>query len=306
MKGRHYCKPNITMKKIFFFAVLAVALAGFGMHMGIAQAQTTTAVPTNNAALEQELQVAKATLINLEMQEGIVPQGDDQLSNNTAPSVAQPQPTQTTTGLSVSQTSAFENTLATLVGTLSQLNASLNANPNMSTNQIAAIETTLGGMQNTLVAMASSITADEAPSSFAMAAPVTSSPTTGESSVATAPASAPIAQAAPVVTPAAAPTTAATVTATATPVQATAQASSIWSFTKSHWPAIVIILLVIIILAILFWPENDSTETVTTMTPQKTVTTTSSKTTNATVTSSVSAAVASAPTTAPANSTKIA
>ena len=141
-------------------------MAGYGVNMGIANAQTLTSSQVSNAALEQELDVAKATLINLEMQEGLVPQGDDQLGGSAAPAVAQTQPTQTqaTTGLSVSQISAFENTLATLVGTLSQLNATLNANPNMDASQIAAIETTLNGMQGTVVAMANGIATDEAAS----------------------------------------------------------------------------------------------------------------------------------------------
>jgi hypothetical protein len=289
------------MKKIFFFAVLAVALAGYGVSTGIANAQTVTSSQVSNAALEQELQVAKATLINLETQQGMVPQGDDQLGSSAAPVVAQTQPTQTqaTTGLSVSQISAFENTLATLVGTLSQLNATLNANPNMDASQIAAIETTLNGMQGTVVAMANGIATDEAASPIAMTSPAASTPSTNGT-----PASAPaqVAQTAP--TPVSAPTAAVSASVPATsanapaavvatnPVQATAQASSIWSFTKSHWPAIVIILLVIVILAILFWPESGSDETVTTMTSQKTVTT---KAPAATVTPSMSATVAPAP-----------
>jgi len=294
------------MKKIFFFAVLAVALAGFGMHMGIAQAQTA-----NAASLQQQLDVAKATLVNLEMQKGIIPQGDDQLGNGVAPSAVQSPATtmQTTSGLSASQISAFQDTLTTLAATLSQLNASLSANPNMTANQEAAVATTLTGMKSTLVAMAATISAGEVTSPIAMAAPATSAP------VAVGSAPTQVAQTAP--TPASAPASAPATVATANPattspvavtkaapVQATAQASSIWSFTKAHWPAIVILLLVIVILAILFWPENTSNETATPVVAS----------TAATTTSSVSAAVASAPAkasaqpvmTAPADSTKIA
>jgi hypothetical protein len=304
------------MKKILFFAVLAVALAGYGMHTaGVAHAQTTSS-QTDNAAMEQQLQVAKATLINLEMQEGITPQGDDQLGSSATPPVTQTQPAQTTTGLSVSQISAFENVLTSLLGTLSQLNATLGANPNMSTSQLAAIQSTLGGMQTTLVAMANQIATDETASPVAMTTPANTpapAPTTAQNTP-----TAPVAMANPA-TPATPVTTAAPVVpAAANPVQATAQASSIWSFTKAHWPAIVIIILVIAILAILFWPERESKSSVTTVTTQKTVTA-PSKTTTTTAAPSVSSAVASTPTkattttttvhtvtTAPADSTKIA
>jgi hypothetical protein len=309
-------KTYITMKKILFFAVLAVALAGYGVHAGIANAQTVTSSGTNSATLEQQLQVAKATLVNLEMQQGMIPQGDDQLGGNATPSVtqAQPQQTQTTSGLSRNEISAFENTLATLVETLSQLNASLIANPNMTASQTTAVATTLGGMKSTLVAMAATISADEAASPIAMAAPVTSVPTTGMTATTPVPAQAAPSAPAITATTVASPTTAtapATAAATVNPVQATAQASSIWSSAKAHWPAIVIILLVIVILAILFWPESDEKEAATPVTTQ---TTTTPKTTATTATSSVSAAVASAPAktsaqpvvTAPTDTTKIA
>lgn len=266
------------MKKYFFFAVLAVALAGFGMHASIASAQTVTSSPSDNAAMQQELQVAKATLINLEMQEGVIPQGDDQLSSNAAPTV-----TSSGTGLSASQISAYEDTLATLVGTLSQLNATLSANPNMSTSQLATIETTLSGMQGTVSAMVSSIAANEAAntSPIAMTTPAPAPAATTPAPAGASPA-APVTAANPATT--SAPTAAAT--AATNPVQATAQASSIWSFTKAHWPAIAIIILVIVILAILFWPEKTGTVTPAT-------TTTAGK-----PAPSVSAAVASAPSSA--------
>ena len=296
------------MKKILFFAVLAVALAGFGLHMGVAQAQTA-----NTATLQQQLDVAKASLVNLEMQKGIIPQGDDQLGNSAATSAQSPATvTQTTSGLSASQISAFEDTLTTLAATLSQLNTSLSANPNMTANQETAVATTLSGMKSTLIAMAATISASEVTSPIAMSAPATSAPATPKASAPVAAESVPtqVAQTAPAPTPAAtvvatSPATTSPVVATkSAPVQATAQASSIWSFTKSHWPAIVIILLVIVILAILFWPENTGEETAT---PVVTSNTKAS-------TPSVSAAVASAPAkastqptmTAPADSTKIA
>src|SRR4051812_24102926 len=65
------------MKKILYSALVAVAIASFGVHSGLAHAQTAQTNSSPSAAvLQQELDVAKATLINLEMKAGMVPAGD--------------------------------------------------------------------------------------------------------------------------------------------------------------------------------------------------------------------------------------
>lgn len=291
-------KKRTIMKKYFFFAALAIVLAGAGMMHAVApahaQTMTTTASPADRAALQQQLDVAKATLINLEMQHGINPtSGDSQLGVNneaTAQTVAP-----AATALTASQVSAFQNTLSALAATLGNLSNSLGANPNLTASQNAAIAATLSGMKDTLGSMAIAISNAGGPASSPAAASAASPIAQGGHAESSAPSVAAntatgtaqgtgIAAAAPATTPA--------VTNT---VQATAQASSIWSFTKAHWPAIVIIVLVIAILAILFWPEKGEGTKDTNVNPAPKAA------------SPVSTAVAAAPSvTAPADSTKVA
>ena len=240
------------MKKLFFFAVLAVALAGFGMQAGTVHAQSmTTSASVSNAQLEQQLQVAKATLINLEMQQGMIPAGDSQMTSGTAV-----QPVATTqsnaSGLTPTEVSYFNGLLSQLTSSLAQLEATIVANPNLNTTQIASISVTLSGMRGTLLAMTTQIVQDEHNSPIAMTAP-----SKGVVAGASTTTPAQIAQTTPAAIPAAAPVT--------NTVQATTWASSVWSFTKSNWPVIVIILLVIAILAILFWPESEAEEPVKTV-----------------------------------------
>jgi hypothetical protein len=235
------------MKKIFFFAVLAVALAGFGMQTGTvhAQSMTTTGAQVSNAQLEQELQVAKATLVNLEMQQGVIPAGDSEMTSGTTEqpvAVAQP----TTSGLTPTEVSYFNGILSQLTSSLGQLEATIVANPNLNTTQLASISTALNGMKGTLLAMTTQIAQDENISNIAM-----TSPSRGVVAGASTVAPAQVAQTASATTSASAATVAANSTNTA-------RASSVWSFTKANWPVIVIILLVIAILAILFWPENEA------------------------------------------------
>ncbi len=244
--------------------------------MLIAHAQTTasaapaitvaaTLSPAQRAAIEQQLQVAEATLINLEMQNGIPTPADAGTPSTIPASIAgtglQNAPLATApamTGLSVSEINSFQATLGALSATLSQLNNAVAGNT-LTSSQTASVAATLPGMQGTLAAMATDVTTggSSAPASAPIAAAKPSAPST------------PVA----VNTAPAAQTSAATTSApaTATPVVAaqtqsspsvnnaapqTAQASSLWSFTKAHWPTIVIVLLVIAILAILFWPEK--------------------------------------------------
>jgi hypothetical protein len=206
------------------------------------------------------------------MQAGMIPAGDGALAQAN-PSVAASQPTVTVTGqpaavvsatnLTPSQISAFENVLTALSATLGQLNAEISSNT-LTPSQMVAVQSTLGGIGNTLVAMANEVSNGNVQSNMpaaAATAPIASNSKPSQS----------VAQNTPATTPSApAPTIAAgtqpAVTAQASPAanapQQTAQASSLWSFTKAHWPTIVIILIVLAILAILFWPEKETVKTV--------------------------------------------
>ncbi len=81
------------MKRLLIFAGLIVAIGSIGGNILTAHAQTTTAqalTPEQVATLEQELAVAKATLANLQMQAGVVPDGDGGLPSVIPPSIAGP------------------------------------------------------------------------------------------------------------------------------------------------------------------------------------------------------------------------
>jgi hypothetical protein len=218
----------------------------------VAHAQTLT--PAQTAAIQQQLDVAKATLANLEMQANVVPPVDAGTPGTIPASIAGTgsQGATAATALSADQISAFKTTLSTLAAMLTQLDASLATNTTLTPSQETAVQATLNGMQGTLVAMANDVANGGGTNPVANSAPV----------AATQPASAPIAvNSAPAVGAPVTPST--TVVAQTQPatvdntVPQTAQASSLWSFTKAHWPTIVIVLLVIAILAILFWPEKE-------------------------------------------------
>lgn len=245
------------MKRLLFFAALIVAIGSIGGNM-VAHAQTLT--PAQTAAIQQQLDVAKATLANLEMQANVVPPVDAGTPGTIPASIAGTGSQGATpvvaataaTALSADQISAFKTTLSTLAAMLTQLDASLATNTTLTPSQETAVQATLNGMQGTLVAMANDVANGGGTNPVANSAPV----------AATQPASAPIAvNSAPAVAAVATPST--TVVAQTQPatvdntVPQTAQASSLWSFTKAHWPTIVIVLLVIAILAILFWPEKE-------------------------------------------------
>lgn len=262
------------MKKLLFLAALVLAIGSYGGHINPAHAQTLT--PAQTAALQQQLQVAKATLANLEMQAGAVPAGDNGMST-----VAQPATTtQPAAGqLSQAEISSFQGTLNALATTLSQLNTSLATNSTLTPAQEQAVQSTLNGMQSTLVAMANTVSgSNTASGNVPPTVAGTPSQSTGlaqntqPSNMATTPS----VKTSPV---AVASTTATTpaVTAQITPsteAPQTAQASSLWSFTKSHWPTIAIILLILAILIILFWPEKEVVTTISTQSKQTHTTTT--------------------------------
>ncbi len=243
------------MKKTIFFAVLAVMFAGFGLQTGTVHAQTA-----DTAALKQQLDVAHATLVNLEMRAGMIPQGDTQIAES-IPATSQPSQAAAvtvTTGLTESQIAYFDGVLTQLGTMLSELNTAIAANPTMDQAQLSAVASTLGTMKDTVSAITVQIAQDEqANASVAITSPLTPSqtaaPTAGTGSNASAPT---VTAQATSSAPAGAAVTAAV--NTANPAAATAQASSFWSFTKSNWPVLAIIVLVIAILAILFWPEKEA------------------------------------------------
>jgi hypothetical protein len=252
------------MKKLFFFAVVTAAVAMFGVRTGIVHAQTVTTNTENTAALQQELDVAKATLINLEMQAGMIPAGDSQLGTGATAtaSTAAPAGTQVTTGISASQAAYFNGVLSQLGTALVDLKATLQANPNMNATQIAAIASTLGSMQGTVSTISGEIAQANQGSPVAVTTPTPSAntgsaatPAAGNGATTKTQPATGVAQAAPATT---SPAAGASTGTASNPVQTTAQASSIWSFTASNWPVLAIILLVLAILAILFWPEKEA------------------------------------------------
>lgn len=231
-------------------------MAGLGMQTGIVHAQTVAATATSvdNAALEQQLQVAKATLINLEMQNGMTPAaGDNQITPGTTA-----QPVTATSGLSASEVSYFNGVLSQLTSSLSELEATIVANPNMDSAQIASISATLGGMKTSLVSMTNEIAQDEQGSSVVAITSPAATTGTANAAATDAATSSKTAQQTVAAADSATPTGAQATSTAKNSIHVAAQMSSVWSFTKTNWPVILIILLVIAILMILFWPENES------------------------------------------------
>ena len=271
------------MKRWLILAGLIVAIASIGGNSLVAHAQTAattqTLTPAQTATIQQQLDVAKAELSDLEMQAGMVPNGDGGLpsvipasiagtgSQSTSPVATTPAPA-ASAELSAAQVSAFQGTLSTLAATLTQLGASVAANTTLTPSQDASVAVTLNGMQSTLVAMANTIANagnTSVPATAPASAPVAVAPVAGSpvAVITPTPVTAPSTPATtPSVTAPSTPTVAETQPTTANTVPQAAQASSLWSFTKAHWPTIVIILLVIAILAILFWPEKETVRTV--------------------------------------------
>jgi len=178
------------MKRLFFFAAFVLAIGSYGGHISPAHAQTLTSSDT--ASLQQQLDVAKATLANLETQAGVTPTGDAGSASTatvvtpvvaTPVAVAQPV-TAAAPELTAADVATFQNTLSELTATLTQLNASLAASASISPAQQSSVEVTLNGMKGTLVAMANAITA----SNGVVATPVTkvsaSAPATPSAAVA--------------------------------------------------------------------------------------------------------------------------
>jgi len=254
------------MKKLLFTALaLLLAAAGFGGSIHAVHAQTLSS--SDAASLEQSLAVTRARLVNLEMQEGIVPAaGDDQLLAQALPgSVSAPSAPTTVvtpaTNLSASDKAAIVTALGSLAQALQGLQSELAANPQIATTNSAQIVGQLQTIGNTLAAIVSTVESGQGtgavattptPAPVAVNNPAPKTPAVAQSnpgSTSKAPSAAPTQTQTPTPqasTPAAQPAT-----------QNTAQASSIWSFAKSHWPTITIILLIVLMLVILFWPHED-------------------------------------------------
>jgi len=84
------------MKRLLFFAALIVAIGSIGGNILTAHAQTapttttmSSLTPAQITALKQQLQVAQATLINLEMQNGIATPADAGTPSAIPTSIAQ-------------------------------------------------------------------------------------------------------------------------------------------------------------------------------------------------------------------------
>jgi len=263
------------MKKLLFLTVCLVAIMGYGGIISHAHAQSLT--PAEAAALEQELAVAKASLIKLEMDNGMIPVGD----SGTAPTPAQtmmpaPVVTQTNT-ISAANLAAVNVTLDSLKSTLATIASEFSSNPELAGSNPAGVLSTLQGIGNTLALIgndAQGMVVSPAPQT----APVAMvQPTPAKTPV--------VAQANPATNPA--PTTPATTPAPVTispnpvavntapspavaSVPQTAQASSFWTFTEAHWPTITIIILIILILAILLWPQSEESSAASTVRVQTT------------------------------------
>lgn len=252
------------MKKLFFFACIAIAIASFGVHSNLAHAQTAPAGTQSTATLEQELQVMKATLVNLQMKEGLVPAGDAGLPGGsiTEPAPSAPMTSTGATGLSATDQATLQSELGSLVTALSSLNTTLEANPQAVASHQQAIAMVLSGMRSTVVSMGNVLNGTP------IAAATPSHPTSGG-----------ISTSAPVATQSPAPTTPTPIASTqpapstgslaptAAPAGVnnpvgtqTAQASNAWGFVVNHWPTITIVVLVALILLILFWPSSEGDE----------------------------------------------
>jgi hypothetical protein len=288
------------MKKILIFAALFVAMASFGLGgtAVLAHAQTAPAAtaspmsPSDQAALEQQLQVAKAELIQLETQAGQVPAGDN---TSAQPAMATSPVTVTLTvpasgmtpsnGMTLSATdiSDINGTLSALAGVLVSLQTKLTQDPQFATTngpavvaQLQAIGNTLGGVIASMSTGGSSNIAMGNSPSQAATAPATA-PSAGSSASAgnaagsdsgSAGSGAGIAQTTPTAPVAGSNAngntsagTAGTPAAAAPIVPQTAQASSSFSFSKLNWPLIIVIVLIIAAIAIwLWWDDSEDTK----------------------------------------------
>lgn len=249
------------MKKYLNLAALLVAIASYGGIVGgtlSVHAQSITL--EQRATMQQSLDVLKAKLVNLEMQQGVVPQGDE-VSADAAPVVVAT-PSVTLGGSDVVQ---LEAALSSFAETLTALQTKIAEDPQYMAVNEAAFVATLQGIGNTLA----SIGAQLENSDLAMAAPQAAAPAPAQvmPSMNPNPAAATQNPGSNVV-PAANNGSAPIVNA---PAQ-TAQASNAFSLGKLNWPLIVVIVLVLAAIAIwLFWDTEEKVVAVKTVAnaPQK-------------------------------------
>jgi len=287
------------MKKTLIFGSLFIAFAmmSHGGNTLLAHAQTataTTAMPAN-ATLQQELDVAKAQLVQLQMEAGQVPAGDSNLPGATssaapmssiAPTITIMPTPNASMMLSATDVSEMNTVLTALTTMLTTLQTKIAQDPQVAVSNGAATVSSLRAIGNTLAA----IVGDAAHENVAMATPQTivpqtanAVPTSGNTPAA---GSQGIAQANPttagtsggagasagVGTAAITPTTGNN-TPTVTPppppptpvavntVPQTAQAAASFSLGKLNWPLIIVIILIVAAIAIwLWWDDSDDTK----------------------------------------------
>jgi hypothetical protein len=250
------------MKKYIVLAAVIVAIVSFG---GITAVHAQTLTPAERVAMQQSLDVLKAKLVNLQMQQGMVPQGDDQLANNASVSAA---PVMTQTQLSADNILALKQTLITFATTLQNLQTRIAQDPQFLTTNQASVLASLQGIATTLATIGTEVQSGN------LAATTPSQPSQG------------IAQTTPnsgqtggtQSTGNTTPTTGSNVPAQSTnntpantPAQ-TAQASNSFSLGKLNWPLIVVIILIVAAIAIwLFWDTEEEKTVVKTVAnaPQK-------------------------------------
>ncbi len=226
------------MRKLILGTIVLLAIASIGgMNL-----HTTHAAAGPEGTSQQQLDVMKATLINLEMQQGVVPGGDEAFGGGTA--AASPTAmTEPPSALSPADAASVSAALSGFAVALQSLQSKLAANPVMDQTEQAGVVATLQGIGNTLLSI-------EGMFQGGSMAPIAEAQGNGS---ATASAAAPLAESTP---KASAPVAEATVAA-ASATSKTVQTASIVTFAKTHWPTMAIVTLVIAILGVLFWPNRE-------------------------------------------------
>ena len=284
------------MTKKFTIAAIfaAVAMASYGGSALLANAQVATGAmtPSQNASLQQQLDNAKAELIQLEMQAGQVPAGDNSLPGaTTAPVTVTVTPAAPTTALNSADIAEMDTALTALANMLGTLETRISSNPQFITSNGAAVVSVLQGISNSVASIGTEITGATVAMNNPAIAPttptVTSQPSTGSAmaqgsgaangAAGSAGTSQPSATTQPSQVAQTNPsqTTPPTPAATTNPTPATTNTETASSFSlgKLNWPLIVVIILVVAAIAIwLWWDDSDEKKPVvksTSPAPQK-------------------------------------
>ena len=263
------------MKKYLTLAALIVAIASYG-GITVANAQTAQSLtPAERAAAQQSLDVLKAKLINLEMQQGAIPAGDDAISNNTAVSAATPVVTNSTvtspaTSLSASEVASLNSALTAFATTLQVLQTRIAQDPNFLSANQQSVMASLQGIATTLASIGTEVsnaniasTHPSQPGNIAQANPRTSRSAGSAGSAQTG---------GTTVTPSTQSNETTPAPAVTTPANTAPQTASAFSFSKLNWPLIVVIILIVAAIAIwLFWDTEEQKPAVKTVAtaPQK-------------------------------------